>query len=444
MIVPALLCALGLPAGFLLIRRVPACPSDNSYAAINLTIVIPARNEEANLPRLLQSIAMSAVRPAEILVVDDGSTDGTALIAQRFGATVITSAPLPAGWTGKTWACHQGAQRAVGDYLLFLDADTFFVGRGLDHLVARWVRERDPRLVLSLLPYHAMSAAYEQLSLFFNVLMAGGAGGFGLISEPRLFGQCLLIAKETYFAVDGHAAVRRFVLENLNLARLIRASGARIVCLGGRGTLHMRMFPEGLGQMSDSWTKAFIHGASASDGFVLASAVVWISALWSTALLLIAPRGLRPSRGGRCLSAAQLATSLARTAAWQLPLPYLPAVSAASHVLLCCIRPLRRAPRSPPQNRMAWARSVTALVWTANFLGWPVVQIAIGFIALRVPSYIFARDTWLTVARPWEQDGHVYRDWLAIRKWKYFLPDAAPWLGGFAKKGASRAQSRLS
>jgi 4,4'-diaponeurosporenoate glycosyltransferase len=50
------------------------------------------------------------------------------------------------------------------------------------------------------------------------------------------------------------------------------------------------MFPEGLGQMSDSWTKAFIHGAAASDGFILASAVVWISALWSTALLLIVPR----------------------------------------------------------------------------------------------------------------------------------------------------------
>ena len=149
--------------------------------------------------------------------------------------------------------------------------------------------ERDPGLVLSLLPYHAMSATYEQLSLFFNVLMAAGAGGFGLVSEPRLFGQSLLITKETYFAVGGHAAVRGFVLENLNLAPLIRASGARTVCLGGRGTLHMRMFPEGLGQMSDSWTRAFIQGASASDGLVILSAVAWISALWSTALLLIVP-----------------------------------------------------------------------------------------------------------------------------------------------------------
>jgi 4,4'-diaponeurosporenoate glycosyltransferase len=290
MIVPALLSAVGLPAGFLLIRRVPVSPTAQPCATISLSIVIPARNEEDNLPRLLRSIAASVVRPVEILVVDDASTDGTASIAQSLGATVIPSNPLPARWTGKAWACHQGAQRAIGDNLLFLDADTFFVKEGLERLVAHWRREQDPRLVLSLLPYHAMSYPYEQLSLFFNVLMASGAGGFGLVSKPRLFGQSLLIAKETYGAVGGHAAVRGFVLENLNLAHLIRASGGRILCLGGRGTLHMRMFPEGLGQMSDSWTKAFLHGAAASDRFVVASAVVWISALWSTLLLLIAPR----------------------------------------------------------------------------------------------------------------------------------------------------------
>jgi glycosyl-4,4'-diaponeurosporenoate acyltransferase len=75
-----------------------------------------------------------------------------------------------------------------------------------------------------------------------------------------------------------------------------------------------------------------------------------------------------------------------------------------------------------------------ALVWVVNILGWPILHIAIGFITLRVPPHIFARDIWLTAPRPWEQDGDMYRNWLAVRKWKYLLPDAAPWLGGFAKK----------
>ncbi len=78
-------------------------------------------------------------------------------------------------------------------------------------------------------------------------------------------------------------------LENLNLAQSHPLRGGRILCVGGYGSLHMRMFPQGLSQMSNSWTKASIHGAALSDGLVLASAIVWISALWSTLLLLVAP-----------------------------------------------------------------------------------------------------------------------------------------------------------
>jgi 4,4'-diaponeurosporenoate glycosyltransferase len=290
MIAPALLCALGLPAGFLLIRRIPTCPPAETCAAISFSIIIPARNEEQNLPRLLGSIAHSARRPAEVLVVDDGSTDNSAAVATRLGARVMTSAAKPAGWTGKSWACYQGAQSATGELLLFLDADTYFLPGGLDRVLSRWLRERDRRLALSLLPYHGMNAPYEQLSLFFNVLMAAGAGGFGALAAPRLFGQSLLISKDAYFAAGGHAAVRGVVLENLRWASKLRDCGARILCLGGQGTLHMRMFPEGFRQMSDSWAKAFLQGAGDSGGMVLAFAVVWISALWSTTLLLIMPR----------------------------------------------------------------------------------------------------------------------------------------------------------
>jgi len=87
---------------------------------------------------------------------------------------------------------------------------------------------------------------------------------------------------------------------------------------------------------------------------------------------------------------------------------------------------------------------MSALVWATNVLGWPILQIAIGFISLRVPPQVFARDTWLTARRSWEQDGHLYRDWLAIRKWKCLLPDGAPWLGGFAKNRlVSRNPTRI-
>lgn len=77
---------------------------------------------------------------------------------------------------------------------------------------------------------------------------------------------------------------------------------------------------------------------------------------------------------------------------------------------------------------------MTALIWTANLLGWPAIHLGIGFLALRLPSHLFEKDNWLTAPRPWEHEGRFYRDWLAIRKWKPLLPDGAPWLGGLAKK----------
>ncbi len=291
MILAALLCVTGLCAGFLLLWHIPICPDAQAGDEISVSIVIPARNEERNLPRLLQSIFTSYLRKIEVLVVDDASTDQTASVARKSGAAVIASSPLPAGWTGKAWACYQGAQHAAGEVLIFLDADTYFVPGGLERLLARWLREGDPDLALSLLPYHVMQSPYEQLSLMFIVLMAAGTGGFGTISRPKLFGQSLLISKETYFAVDGHAAVHDRVLENLYLARLLRRAGKRILCLSGRDTLHMRMFPDGLRQMSDSWRKAFLDGASESGSFVLACSVVWISALWTAALLFLGASG---------------------------------------------------------------------------------------------------------------------------------------------------------
>lgn len=270
MIRPPLLCALGLPVGELLLGKVPTCPRSEPPSGASLSVIIPARNEERNLPRLLHSISQSDARPRQVLVVDDGSSDGTAAVAARHGACVLASAAKPSGWTGKSWACYQGAQLVAG---------------GLDRMQSCWLRERDPRLVLSILPYHAMHAAYEQLSLIFNLLMAAGAGGFGPFGTPQLFGQSLLIARSLYFEAGGHAAVPGVILENLRWTGKLRASGARIQCFGGRATLHMRMFPDGFRQMSESWAKAFTQGAEDSGPLVLATSTLWICALWSTILL---------------------------------------------------------------------------------------------------------------------------------------------------------------
>jgi glycosyl-4,4'-diaponeurosporenoate acyltransferase len=82
---------------------------------------------------------------------------------------------------------------------------------------------------------------------------------------------------------------------------------------------------------------------------------------------------------------------------------------------------------------------MTALLWTANLLGWPVIQVGLAALFLRLPGQWFAKDGALYQARAWEEDGRFYTRWLQIRRWKRLLPDGAPWVGGMSKK---RLQSR--
>jgi len=77
---------------------------------------------------------------------------------------------------------------------------------------------------------------------------------------------------------------------------------------------------------------------------------------------------------------------------------------------------------------------MTAFIWIANVLGWPIIHLVTASIVLRLPLQRFSRDSFLYKSRSWEQGGEFYRRRLAIHRWKAMLPDGAPWVGGFAKK----------
>lgn len=218
---------------------------------VRLSVIIPARNEAENLPRLMRSLQTQTRKPEEILVVDDGSTDGTASVAAAWGARVIPSDPLPEGWRGKPWACYQGARAASGEWLLFLDADVWLEPDGLASLLMQYAGG-----AMSLVPWHQVQRPYEHLSLFFNLVMVLSGSG------ETLFGQMLLVDRESYQRVGGHASVKQHVLENLWLTFELRRAGIPVSSGVGRGILAMRMYPKGYRQMVEGWSKGFAGGAA--------------------------------------------------------------------------------------------------------------------------------------------------------------------------------------
>jgi 4,4'-diaponeurosporenoate glycosyltransferase len=258
-------------AGFVLLARtrcVGRTASIQPRSAATLSIIIPARNEEHNIPTLLRSITTQSVQPREIIVVDDGSTDRTVELARQLGAKEIASQPLPDGWRGKTWACHQGAEAATGDLLMFLDADTWFEPGGLARVLSGYSGG-----AFSVGPYHAVRKPYENLSLFFNLNMNVG-------TVPRgLFGQMLLVERESYRRVSGHESVKGRILENFWLAEQFRAVGIPVRSERGRGAFSFRMYSNGLRELIEGWTKGFAAGAGQTSRGTLLVVVAWMTGL---------------------------------------------------------------------------------------------------------------------------------------------------------------------
>ena len=256
---------MGLLLGGLLMLRVRAPLSAvelNREFSRDTSVIIPARNEEASLPLLLASLASQPQPPREVIVVDDGSVDATALVARRHGAFVVACGEPPAGWLAKPWACAAGVDASSGSRLVLIDADTVLSPRGLERIL-RSHEILAPEGLLSVQPYHEARRSYEQLSAVANlvVVLGSGMGGSRKRSARVAFGPCLVTERVTLGRAGGFAAVRGEVTEDAALARAYGSIGAPVVCLAGGDALSFRMFPNGVRQMVDGWTRTLARGA---------------------------------------------------------------------------------------------------------------------------------------------------------------------------------------
>jgi 4,4'-diaponeurosporenoate glycosyltransferase len=278
--------------GVFLFWHVPRLPKVDSRKSsldeLGVSIIIPARNEAHRIGQLLESIAKQTYRPDEIIVVDDGSTDSTTEISGLNGAFVLEGQPLPAKWTGKNWACWQGALYAKGEILVFLDADVWLEEDGLVKIVHSLTKKNG---LITIQPFHITYQAYEQLSAFFNIILMAGLNAFtpfGSKIPPRGgFGPCAACWREHYFKIGGHGAARTAVLESLPFGEAFQKAGFSVQLYGGRGVVNFRMYPKGLRELVEGWTKGFGKGALSLRVSFLVMCVLWVWGCFSTFSLLV-------------------------------------------------------------------------------------------------------------------------------------------------------------
>ena len=229
---------------------------DPSETLPEISVIIPARNEEACLADCLTSLVGQAGPAYEIIVVDDHSTDGTRAIAAGFPVKLISADELPQGWNGKCNAAWSGARVAKGKWLLFTDADT----RHAPNSIAAGLQEAQETSadMLSYSPRQEVRGFAERALM--PVIFAELATTYPPkdVCDPNspvaaANGQYLLVRREAYDAVGGHAAVATTLLEDVALAKRLKQAGftLRLRVSDTVSTRMYRSFP----QMWEGWTK---------------------------------------------------------------------------------------------------------------------------------------------------------------------------------------------
>ncbi|ULH16888.1 glycosyltransferase family 2 protein [Deinococcus sp. KNUC1210] len=263
-------------------------------AAPSVSILVPARDEAFNLPHTLPRLLAQRGEGVEVLLLDDGSSDGTGDLARQLGAKVLEGQPLPPGWHGKPWACWQLAQAARADILIFTDADVSWETGTLNALLCELERRRAD--LLTVWPRQQTRSLSERLlsPLIDDVLL-------GLLPAPLIRlplaslsagnGQLMAFRRAAYFRVGGHGLVRSEVLEDVRFAARLKALGGRVAVALGGDLLSVRMYRSYSGAvMGFAKSLLSVHGGSRT---LLALSWLWCLAVYTLPWLTPQSRAVR-------------------------------------------------------------------------------------------------------------------------------------------------------
>jgi len=281
-------------------RRLEAAGIPSSRPVTSL--LVPARNEEANLRTLLPALLRLEYPRLEILVLDDGSEDGTAAVVQEHAAMrgarlrLLEGRPPPPGWMGKSWACHQLAAAASGEVLVFCDADVVPLPAALDRTIA--AMQSTLAGAATVIPRHRlegwMESAVVPLVVQLPVLALLPMALVHRVRAPSLSmanGQWLAFTRAAYADCGGHAAVRDTVLEDVALARRVKAAGHRLLPLVSHSLVSVRMYRDSAALWEGFGKNVYSLAGGRPATFVAALAVFGLVAVYPWLGAVLGVRG---------------------------------------------------------------------------------------------------------------------------------------------------------
>jgi chlorobactene glucosyltransferase len=298
--------------------------ADAPRRAPKVSVLVPCRNEEANLPRVLESWSRVQYPDWELVVLDDRSEDASRAILEDWKARiprlrVVDGSPPPAGWLGKNWACHNLSLEARGDLLLFADADVAPAPEAVASTVAALERENAD----AVSGFGRQTTRHWATEALVPLVMELPLAGFLPMRlavqrpEPALsaaVGQWFLFRRETYGACGGHASVRATVVEDVALGGAIKRSGGRLVPAFADEVLDVEMYRD----FRETWNGFAKNLSQAAGGGVTGFVIVQLPA----ALCFLVPWVLAPSGRFPSLLAFALLVALRIGASvlWKRPL----------------------------------------------------------------------------------------------------------------------------
>ncbi|WP_052465316.1 glycosyltransferase [Thermotoga profunda] len=249
----------------------------------SVSVIIPARNEETNIAKIIRLLKEQTYKNFQIIVVNDNSTDKTRDVVLSFkGVELIDlSEEPPKGWVGKSWACWNGFLKADGEILIFMDADVEPSPEAIESLVAIYSKNKG---FVSVWPYQRFEKLYEHLTLPFNMVVVGSTGSFSIFSgKPKgSYGPVIVVGRQDYARLGGHSATKSQVLEDVKLGNIFADNGYCLENYLGGELIKFRMYPIGIGQMFEGFTKNMSLGA-ASVGVNFFLIFLWMIGLYSAA-----------------------------------------------------------------------------------------------------------------------------------------------------------------